>query len=96
MTITEVAMRRLRDPAEMSGVVLELAARWMRQEDRRVKFAAGTYGGERHTDHDSGRMEGYVQAIALLLGLAVSETRTMLQRGLFRSPTGDVDNSPTT
>lgn len=79
MTVVQVAMQRLRDSGEMAGVVIELAERWTRQDERRVRYASGTYGGERHTDHDSGRMEGYVQAIALMLGLSVAEVRVMLR-----------------
>jgi hypothetical protein len=76
MTITEVAMRRLGDRSEMAGVVIELAARWTRQQER-------YRDGDRIVDFNTGRMEGYVQAIALMLGLAVSETREMLRNGIL-------------
>lgn len=65
-------MRRLSDPAEMAEVVLELARRWKRSLERGSNF-------------DSGRSEGYVQAIQLMLGLSHVETVEMLRGGTITS-----------
>lgn len=68
-------LERLRDSAEMAGVVIELAERWTRQDERHRTSVP--------REHDQGRMEGYVQAIGLMIGTTASETREMLRRGLL-------------
>lgn len=54
----------------------ELAARWQRAN------AEGSVHGPR-TLHTHGRMEGYVQAISLSLGVECKEVRAALESGLL-------------